>query len=88
MDHDDHDEDYYDGLLDRITMDPRILGGVPTIRGMRIDVAVILNVMRHGYTIENVLEGYPLLEREDVLAAMAYAESLVRSQVKRSVAVS
>ena len=89
MDHDDHDdEDYYDGLLERVTMDPGVMGGVPTIRGTRVDVAVILNVMRHGYTVERVLKGYPSLAREDVLAAMAYAESLVRSQVKQPAAVS
>jgi len=64
-------------LLDRITFDPKIFGGKPTIRGRRLAVEHILGQLAVGDTIETLLEGYPWLEREDVLACLEYARAAV-----------
>jgi uncharacterized protein (DUF433 family) len=64
-------------LLDRITFDPKILGGKPTIRGRRLAVEHILGQLAVGDTIETLLEGYHWLEREDVLACLEYARAAV-----------
>lgn len=57
----------------RITHDPAIMGGKPTIRGMRVTVGAIVGLIGTGRTIEQVLADYPYLEREDVLQALRYA---------------
>lgn len=59
--------------LDRIRQDPRIMGGKPTIRGMRVTVGTIVGLIGAGRTIEQVLADYPYLERDDVLQALRYA---------------
>lgn len=59
--------------LDRITFDPSVMGGKPCIRGMRISVGTIVGLLSTGCTIDQVLEDYPYLERDDVLQALAYA---------------
>ena len=59
--------------LDRIRQDPRIMGGKPTIRGMRVTVGTIVGLIGAGRTIEQVLAEYPYLERDDVLQALRYA---------------
>ena len=59
--------------LDRIRHDPRIMGGKPTIRGMRVTVGTIVGLIGAGKTIEQVLADYPYLERDDVLQALRYA---------------
>jgi len=64
-------------LLDRITFDPKIFGGKPTIRGRRLAVEHILGQLAVGDTIETLLEGYPWLEREDVLACLEYARAAI-----------
>jgi uncharacterized protein (DUF433 family) len=56
--------------LDRITIDPNVCLGQPTIRGMRITVSVILKMLGGGALIDDVLEAYPELEVEDVQQAM------------------
>ena len=58
--------------LDRITIDPRVMGGKPCIRGIRITVGTITGLLASGESIDRVLELYPSLEREDVYAALAY----------------
>jgi len=60
-------------LLKRITVNPSIFGGKPIIRGMRIAVEHILGMLAAGSTIEEILEGYPFLEREDIQACLIYA---------------
>lgn len=60
-------------MFDRITFDPRILGGRACIRGMRIPVSVIVGQIAHGATFDEVLQGYPDLHREDVVQALEYA---------------
>jgi uncharacterized protein (DUF433 family) len=68
-------------LLDRITIDPEICHGKPCIRGLRYPVEVILELLSAGSTTDDILRDYEDLEREDVLAALAFAARL--AQVKR-----
>lgn len=68
-------------LSDRITIDPDICHGKPTIRGLRYPVEVILELLSSGMTPEGILADYDDLEREDILAALSFATRL--SQVKR-----
>jgi uncharacterized protein (DUF433 family) len=59
--------------LDRITVDPQIMGGKPCVRGTRATVGMIVGQIASGHTIEELLAAYPYLQREDVLQALAYA---------------
>ena len=59
--------------FDRITHDPRIMGGKPTIRRMRVTVGTVVGLIGSGATVEQVLAEYPYLQREDVLQALRYA---------------
>lgn len=59
--------------FERITHDPRVMGGKPAIRGMRVTVGTIVGLIGAGRSIEQVLADYPYLEREDVLQALRYA---------------
>jgi uncharacterized protein (DUF433 family) len=67
--------------FERITIDPAICHGKPCIRGLRYPVEVLLELLSARMTIEDILADYPDLEREDILAALAFAARL--SQVKR-----
>ncbi len=69
-------------LLDRITIDPEICHGKPTIRGLRYPVEMLLELLSSGMTTEEILADYEDLERDDILAALTFATRL--SQVKRS----
>jgi uncharacterized protein (DUF433 family) len=60
-------------LLNRITIEPGQCGGRPCLRGMRIRVTDILELLANGASFEEILADYPYLEREDILAAIAYA---------------
>jgi uncharacterized protein (DUF433 family) len=59
--------------FDRITFDPDILGGKACIRGMRISVSLIVNLVANGMTVEEILDEYPDLEAEDIQQALRYA---------------
>jgi uncharacterized protein (DUF433 family) len=59
--------------LDRITLDPAVMGGKPCIRGMRVTVGMIVGQIGAGHTIDEVLADYPYLQREDILQALRYA---------------
>ena len=59
--------------FDRITFDPDIMGGRACIRGMRITVALILNLVANGMTVEEIIADYPYLEPEDIHQALRYA---------------
>lgn len=63
-----------DNLLSRISINPNICFGKPCIRGHRIWVALILDLLAGGATIEELLQEYPGLEREDILACIAYGK--------------
>ena len=69
-------------MFDRITFDSRILGGRACIRGMRIPVSVIVGQIAHGATWDEVLQGYPDLERDDIQQALQYAAWLTQEQVQ------
>ncbi|MBW2022007.1 MAG: DUF433 domain-containing protein [Deltaproteobacteria bacterium] len=59
--------------IERITMDPNIMGGKPCIRGMRVMVGTIVGLLASGASFQEILEMYPYLEEEDIRAALAYA---------------
>ena len=63
-----------DNLLSRISINPNICFGKPCIRGHRIWVALILDLLAGAVTIEELLQEYPGLEREDILACIAYGK--------------
>lgn len=67
-------------LLQRITFDRHILGGKPVIRGMRISVEMILELLSKGASTREILEDYPDLEPEDIQAALLYAQQLVAGE--------
>jgi uncharacterized protein (DUF433 family) len=69
-------------MFDRITFDPQILGGRACVRGMRIPVSVIVSQIAHGAPVEEILEGYPELTREDIQQALEYAAWLTHEQVR------
>ena len=58
---------------DRITHDPAVMGGKPCVRGMRITVGTIVGLLAAGHSIDEVLDAYPYLDKDDVLAALSYA---------------
>jgi len=59
--------------MDRITLEPGKRGGRPCIRGLRISVYDILSMLSNGMSQEEVLDDFPELDREDIMAALAYA---------------
>ena len=65
-------------LINRITIDPEICHGKPTIRGLRYPVENMLELLASGMTIEELLTDYPDLEREDFLACIEYAAKLTQ----------
>lgn len=64
-------------LLNRITVDAEVMVGKPTIRGLRITVEQILKALGGGVAVEDLLDDYPELEKEDIQAALIYASELV-----------
>ena len=64
-------------FLKRITFNPNIFGGKPIIRGRRLAVEHVMGMLAAGDSFETILEGYPWLEREDILACLVYAHRLV-----------
>jgi uncharacterized protein (DUF433 family) len=67
-------------LLERISIDPNVCFGKPCIRGTRIWVSLILDFMAAGETQERILEEYPQLTRDDILAALAYGAEMSRGR--------
>ncbi len=65
---------------DRIVTDPDILVGKPTIKGTRISVELILGWLAQGWTHEQLLEAYPHIARDDILAALAFAAEMMRDE--------
>lgn len=59
--------------IERITLNPAVMGGKPCIRGMRVTVSTILGLLATGKSRERILEAYPYLEPEDIDAALSYA---------------
>ena len=67
-------------LLQRISIDPNVCFGKPCIRGHRIWVSLILDLLANGVTFEEILEDYPDLERDDILACIAYGSEMTRER--------
>ena len=67
-------------LLDRITANPEVMVGKPTIRGLRITVEQILRALAAGITAQELLEDYPELEAEDIQAVLLHAAELVSAE--------
>jgi uncharacterized protein (DUF433 family) len=67
--------------LDRITMDPEVMGGQPCLKGLRIPVSLIIKLIASGKKIEEILEDYPELEEEDVKQSLEYAAWTVSERV-------
>lgn len=64
-------------LLERITVNPKMFGGKPIIRGRRLAVEHVLGMLAAGDTPETILQGYPWLEKEDIQACLVYARRVV-----------
>ncbi|MCK4476169.1 MAG: DUF433 domain-containing protein [Methanophagales archaeon] len=60
-------------LLERIALNPKIMVGKPVIRGTRLTVQYILNLLAHGATVDEILQEYKGLTKEDILACLLYA---------------
>lgn len=59
-------------FLDRITHNPELMGGKPTIRGLRVTVGTIVGLIASGHTTKSILDLYPYLEADDIPAALSY----------------
>lgn len=64
-------------LLERITVTPEVFGGKPSVRGRRLAVEHVLGMLAAGDSVDDLLSAYPGLERDDVLACLAYARRIV-----------
>ncbi len=67
-------------MYDRITFDPRVLGGRACIRGLRMTVSQIVNMMTNGMSPDEIFHEYPFLEADDLRQALQYAASLVNEE--------
>lgn len=67
-------------LLQRISMDPKVCFGKPCIRGHRLWVSLILDFLASGMNIKDIMEQYPGLEKEDILACIAYGAEMARER--------
>jgi uncharacterized protein (DUF433 family) len=63
--------------MDRITIDPAVMGGVPCLRGLRIPVATVVNMVAGGMSAQQIVDELPPLELEDVAAALRFAADSV-----------
>lgn len=68
--------------LDRITFDPSIMGGRACIRGMRLTVSLVVNLIANGMSMNEILDQYPDLESEDIRQALRYAAFLAEEHVQ------
>ncbi|PIU57937.1 MAG: hypothetical protein COS89_02955 [Deltaproteobacteria bacterium CG07_land_8_20_14_0_80_38_7] len=68
------------GKLDRISIDPKVFGGKPCVRGMRFPVSKILDLLAAGMSQEEILSDYPYLEREDIVQAIKYAAWILQEE--------
>jgi uncharacterized protein (DUF433 family) len=74
-------------LLTRITARADVFGGKPIIRDLRISVELILSLLSQGMTAEAILQDYPELQREDILACVAYAHQIIANDTLDEIAV-
>ena len=74
-------------LLERITLNPKVMTGKPVIRGTRLTVEYVLNMLAHGGTITEILEEYPGVTPEDIQACLLFAAQSLESTVFMPLAV-
>ena len=67
-------------LTDRIVVDPKILTGKPVVRGTRISVELVMELLAAGWSHAQILDSYPHLSEEDIRACLAYASELLREE--------
>jgi uncharacterized protein (DUF433 family) len=67
--------------FDRVTFDPNVMGGRACIRGMRVTVSLIVNLVANGMGVEEIIASYPYLEREDIRQALQYAAWLTEENI-------
>lgn len=77
-----------ENLISRITINPDVCHGKPTVRNRRYPVEMILDLLSSGMTFQELLEDYPALENEDILACLAYAAKLTDVKIISKVASS
>lgn len=68
-------------MFDRITFDPAVMGGRACIRGMRLTVALVVNLVANGMSTEDIIREYPDLEAEDIRQALQYASALANEDI-------
>lgn len=66
--------------FERITIDPALMGGVACIRGLRIPVATVVDMVAAGMTVDDILADFPDLQREDIAEALRYASAALRER--------
>lgn len=69
-------------MFNRITFNPQIMGGRACIRGMRITVSLVVNLVANGMSVEEILKEYPKLEAEDIRASLQYAAFLASEETR------
>jgi uncharacterized protein (DUF433 family) len=69
------------GMFDRITFDPAVMGGRACIRGMRITVALVVNLVANGMSTDDIIREYPELESEDIRQSLQYASALANEEI-------
>ena len=69
-------------MFERITFDPRVMGGRACIRGMRITVLLVVNLVANGMPVSEIVREYPDLEPEDVRQALSYASALANEELR------
>jgi uncharacterized protein (DUF433 family) len=67
-------------MLDRIEINPHILRGKPVIKGTRIPVYLILELLQADYDFQKILDAYPILEMDDIRAALGYAATMAKNE--------
>ena len=68
--------------FDRITVDPNIMNGRPCIRGIRVQVSLILNLVANGMTADEIVKSYPYIEPEDISQCLRYAAWLAEDRIE------
>jgi uncharacterized protein (DUF433 family) len=66
--------------MERIEINPKILGGKPVIKGTRIPIYLILKLLASGYSVKKIIKSYPSLKEEDIKAAIEYASSVLETE--------
>jgi len=68
-------------MFDRITFEPALMGGRACIRGMRMTVSLVVNLVANGMSTEDIIREYPELEAEDIRQALQYASALANEEI-------